>query len=50
MITNKLGLNPGELSNFINSISNKMLSKDMKTVFDTYGPESAEMNADRELY
>lgn len=50
MITNKLGLNPGELSNFINSISNKMLSKDMKTVFDTYGPESAEMNAARELY
>ena len=50
MITNKLGLNPGELSNFINIISNKMLSKDMKTVFDTYGPESAEMNAARELY
>ena len=50
MITNKLGLNPGELSNFINSISNKMLSKDMKTVFDTYGPESTEMNAARELY
>ena len=50
MITNKLGLNPGELSNFINSISNKMRSKDMKTVFDTYGPESAEMNAARELY
>ena len=50
MITDKLGLNPGELSNFINSISNKMLSKDMKTVFDTYGPESAEMNAARELY
>ena len=50
MITNKLGLNPGELTNFINNISNKMLSKDMKTVFDTYGPESAEMNAARELY
>ena len=50
MITNKLGLNPGELSNFINSISNKMLASDMKTVFDTYGPESAEMNAARELY
>ena len=50
MITDKLGLNPGELSNFINIISNKMLSKDMKTVFDTYGPESAEMNAARELY
>ena len=50
MITSKLGLNPGELSNFINSISNKMLSKDMKIVFDTYGPESAEMNAARELY
>lgn len=50
MITNKLGLNPGELSNFINSISNKMLAGDMKTVFDTYGPESAEMAAARELY
>lgn len=50
MITGKLGLNPGELTNFINIISNKMLASDMKTVFDTYGPESAEMNAARELY
>lgn len=50
MITSKLGLNPGELSNFINSISNKMLAGDMKTIFDTYGPESAEMSAARELY